>query len=119
MVRLLLITLLIVIGSKVVYKDDYAVLTGSITISANDSNSATINYPSGFTAENSVVISCGIQNVSNKGMNYVGYNKDSSYSLNNSWDRRLNLTSTGIILVVDNPNSAEKVVDYKIVLMKL
>lgn len=95
------------------------VLTGSLTISASTSGSKNINYPSSYTSSNCVPISCGIYNVENKGYNFVGFNKDSASSLNNAWDRRLNLTSSNIVLVVDNPNSSEKTVNYKIVLMKI
>ena len=54
MVILLLIILLIVNGSKVVYKDEYIVLTG--TIKAN-TGLATIDYPENITKDNCVAIS--------------------------------------------------------------
>ena len=60
-------TLLILIGSKVIYKDDYAVITGTMNINqSSDSKtvltgSASVNYPDGFNKDNCVVISLGVQ----------------------------------------------------------
>lgn len=106
-------------GSIYFLKDNIAVFEGSITISASSSNSKEISYPSGYNSTNCVPIACGIKNLENKGFNYVGFNKDSAYSINNAWDRRLNLTSSNIVLVIDNPNTSEKTVSYKIILMRI
>lgn len=48
----------------------------------------------------------------------MGYNKDSGSALTNAYDRKLNLASSNIVLIVDNPTTSEKTVSYKIVLMK-
>ena len=118
MAILFAIILLIVLGSKAVYKNNFVVISGNLKIAASDSNVANISYPEGFNAENCVPISCGLQVIANKGYNYVGYNKDSGSALSNAYDRRLNLTSSNIVLIVDNPTTSEKTVSYKIVLMK-
>lgn len=118
MAILFAIILLIVLGSKAVYKNNFVVISGNLKIAASDSNVANISYPEGFTAENCVPISCGLQAIANKGYNYVGYNKDSSSALTNAYDRRLNLTSSNIVLMIYNPTTSEKTVSYKIVLMK-
>lgn len=116
---LLLIILVIVIGSKVVYKDNYAVITGSMSISANGSLTKDINYPSGFNVDNCVPISCGLKVLENKGYNFIGDYLNSSSLLINAYDRSLNLISTAIQLYVINPTDSSKTVTYKIVLMKI
>ena len=118
MAILFAIILLIVLGSKAVYKNNFVVISGNLKVAANDSNVANISYPEGFNAENCVPISCGLQAIANKGYNYVGYNKDSSSALTNAYDRKLNLTSSNIVLMIYNPTTSEKTVSYKIVLMK-
>lgn len=59
MVILLLIILLIVVGSKVVYKDNFAVITGTISLT-NGTGNTSVNYPKGFTRTNCVAISIGM-----------------------------------------------------------
>lgn len=56
---MLLIILVIAIGSKVVYKDNFAIIEGTITgpIQSNGSYSKNIKYPEGFNQNNCVVIS--------------------------------------------------------------
>lgn len=58
MVMLLLINLIIVSGMAYINESKFAVVTGTIQLE-NGSGSANVNYPSGFTRENSVVISSG------------------------------------------------------------
>ena len=100
-------------------KDDFVIITGNVTIAANDTGLVNINYPEGFNADNCVPITCGLQIIANKGYNYVGYNKDSGSILTNAYDRRLNLTSSNILFMIDNPNTSAKTISYKIVLMKV
>lgn len=69
MVRLLLIILLIVLGSKVVYKDNFAVISGNIQLT-NGAGSVTLEYPTGFTRENCVPISIGIDIVGTDNFSY-------------------------------------------------
>lgn len=59
MAILLLIILVIVIGSKVVYKDNFAILNGTINVSKG-TGTVDINYPAGFTNTNCTVIAVGI-----------------------------------------------------------
>lgn len=56
MAILLLIILLIVIGAKVVYKDNFVVLEGGL-IHDGESADTVINYPQGLNQNNCVVIS--------------------------------------------------------------
>lgn len=101
-------------------KGDFAVITGSITIAASSSSTELISYPTGFTADNSVPISCGLKQIDNRGFNYVGTYSDSSDGLNNAFRRRLNLTSSEIKLFIENPDTASSItVQYQIVLMKV
>ena len=56
MAILLLIILVIVIGAKVVYKDEFAVLTGSIQMNAQtETGSTSVNFPTGYTRDNCIV----------------------------------------------------------------
>lgn len=59
MARLLLIILLIVVGSKVIYKDNFAVITGTISLTNGQGNTS-VNYPEGYTRTNCVAISIGL-----------------------------------------------------------
>lgn len=52
--------LLILIGSKVIYKDDYAVITGTV-----NGNGVDIEYPKGFTKDNCVCVCAMLQNPNN------------------------------------------------------
>lgn len=81
---------------------------------------ATIGYPEGYNINNCVPVACGLKVIDNKGYNYEGTYTDSSDILNNSYKRRLNLTSNNITLTLFNPNSDQAVnVSYIIVLMKI
>ena len=54
---LLLIILLIVVGSKVVYKDNFAIIEGKITASQTGiMQNNDIAYPSGFNRDNCIVL---------------------------------------------------------------
>lgn len=59
MVILLLIILLIVLGSKVIYKDNFAVITGTISLT-NGSGIGYLNYPDGYNYNNCIVISAAV-----------------------------------------------------------
>lgn len=54
-----MIILLILIGSSVIYKDNFAILNGKITLS-NGSGSTKVNYPTGFTYKNCVALAVGV-----------------------------------------------------------
>ena len=105
------------------YMDNFAVLEGSITISASSTKTISISYPTSFSKTNSAVISTGLilkDDTNGKGYNYDGFYEGSSDLLNNAFKRRVNLTNDNVKLYVKNPNTAEQVVlQYRIVLMKV
>ena len=103
-------------------KDDFAVITGELSIEATGNAMQTLQYPANFEYANSVVISYGITTNNDshgKGYNYYGIYADSSDGLDRAYKRRINLKSDGIKIVVYNPNGSAMTVNYKIVLMKI
>ncbi len=51
-------------GSKVIYRDNFAIIQGTIkgvTESENKYNAIDINYPKGFNKDNCIVISCSLK----------------------------------------------------------
>lgn len=127
MAILLLIILLIVIGSKVVYKDNFAILTGIIKLNGS-SNPGTsynqtiwnINYPEGFNKDNCIVITFGGK-FAGEGFSY-GYVENASASVaavGGSVSRAVALNSTAIRAQAWNISGTEKEFSYKIVLMKI
>lgn len=106
-------------GSTYKLKEDFVKLEGNLTVTQSGASSKTISYPAGFTKNNCVVVACGIYASPAKGYNFIGQYIDSSDGLNNSFNRRLNLTDDAIILFVRNPNSSSLTVNYRIVLMKI
>lgn len=137
MVILLAIILLMLIGSPVIYKDNMAVITGTLKLNANTQEKAVenictytdtkINYPNGFSADNCVLISCGRQNNNNFGYAYGWDNYiDSMDSLLGIVPMRINLYGDStteyankIRLQMGNLSTNEVSVPYKIVLMKI
>lgn len=101
------------------FKEEFSKVNGSFVINASTSGIERINYPTGFTKENCVVVSCGIEVSAGKGYNFIGQYIDSSDGLNNSFTRRVNLADDNIVLSVRNPNTSNITVKYKIVLMKI
>lgn len=100
--------------------NNIAIVSGTITsIGASSSKTANINYPAGYDYDNCVPVALGLNGVDNKGYNYFGTYKDSGDVLTSAYKRRLNLTSSNMILTVYNPNSSQLNVKYKIVLMKI
>lgn len=106
-------------------KGDFAVLTGSLS-----SGSATINYPTGFTKDNCVVISTMLQHPTNP--NYFwgnGSTFDSTGAINGCLPVRVRLGSddinitSKIIGLTNNETSAVTDIttayNYKIILMKI
>lgn len=109
-----------VIKQRCKLKEDFAILTGQVSMAADSTSSFTINYPIGFTADNCVPIACGLKVLDAKGFNYVAHNADSVSILNNGYNRLLNLQEANIQLRVTNPDTTSaKTVNYKIVLMKV
>ncbi len=124
---LLLITLLIVVGNKVIYKDNFAILEGNIELVQSDSGltgTTNINYPIGFNKNNCVVISVGISGSSNLEEETYSFgdlgNKTSAY-LAGAIQRNVELTSDNMIFKASFEVSgpAAQTRKYKIVLMKI
>lgn len=101
--------------TKVIVKEDFAVLTGNITLE-NGSGSVTINYPTGFNQNNCVPIAAGSKYSTNLNRIVFGFNKSSNLCIGAS------LNSSNIILSVasfrDNVGPSGTY-PYKVVLMKV
>lgn len=123
---LLLIILLIVIGSKVVYKDNFAVLSGTIK-----NGNANINYPEGFNNSNCVVVS---QMYKRKGLgNERGFASGTTLRISDgtlgSLPNTIELQPSSInvdirIIYISSSNTVvsgdvDFDIDYKIVLMRI
>lgn len=107
-------------NNKFKVKGDFAVLTGTITVGSSTSANKTINFPSGFTADNTLIIGNGIiVGTSAKGWNWNGEYLNSADGLNNAFHRITNIRDGGIYLSVTNPNTSETTFSYKIVIMKV
>lgn len=108
------IILVILIGNKVLYKNDYNVIQGQIDLS-DGSGSAIISYPSGYNYQNCVAIAVGIDMFTGEGIySYFGFNTSkSSYEVRfTATDIRLLCFSTENVGVTGTKN-------YKILLMKI
>lgn len=106
---------------KVYVKDDYAVLTGTITM-ASGTGSTTVNYPTGFTKNNCVVISYGQENADTKNSYNFGYGIKSTDYTRGSMTRNVSLKDSNIEISIYNPvvdGEGNKTYNYKIVLMKI
>lgn len=125
----LLIILAIVLGSKVVYKDNFAILTGTITGDGTESPSKTINYPEGFTKSNCVVLSSNLQRSSTTSKAYGSVYDSSSY-VAGAIPTKIALTDSNISLEIRNillSNNSVNISElsssvsytYTIVLMKI
>jgi hypothetical protein len=101
--------------------DDFAVVTGTMTIAANVGDTDTPAYPTGFTADNCVPISFGVHrtSLSVTGYNYYGFYANSSDLLRSGYRRCINLDANNLSVYIENPASSEITVEYKVVLMKI
>ena len=76
MATLLLVAMLLVTtsktptGSKVIYRDDIAVVTGTISLT-NGSGMVALNYPDGFSNNNCVPIATGVDLMASGYYSYV------------------------------------------------
>lgn len=113
MVILLLIILLIAIGGKVVYNDKFALLTGNIQLS-NGAGNATIEYPSGFTRENCVSISVGLDIIGTDNFSYF-FNGTS----NSCFEVRLGPENLFLNAKSITGSGSSNLKQYRIVLMKI
>lgn len=125
MAILLLTILVIIIGAKVVYKDNYVVLTGTIDLTVNTgytSGTKNIEYPEGFNKNNCVAIAVGIagSTVSNTEYSY-GFSGDHSGSyVTGGIAKNIRLREEYMQLDVYIEMEASKNTrNYKIVLMKI
>lgn len=113
MAILLLIILLIVVGSKVIYKDNFAVITGTISLS-NGHGSTSVDYPDGFTRTNCIVISVGMDIVGTDIFSYFG-----TTISNSIYEARLGPNNIIVgTTSVDNLGSSN-IKQFKLVLMKI
>ena len=122
--------LVIVIGSKVVYKDNFAILKGTITGDGTESPSSQITFPKGFNRDNCVVLSANLQRTANDNKGYGAIYDSASY-VTGSIPLKVVMNSTDILLEIRNvllgdenevtiPEISTSVsFDYTIVLMKI
>lgn len=101
------------------------ILSGNANLEANTSTEITLSYPSGFTFNNCVPISFGIENTyssaySNKGYNYFGNYSGSMDLLIAGFKRSINMQNDNIKVRIWNPSTDSQIpVSYKIVLIKI
>lgn len=111
------------LSNNVYIKDDYAILTGTVTL-VDGTVTTTISYPTGFTNANSVVLTIGMQSTSTSSTNRYnyGYGNTSIYYSNGLINRRISLGDSEITFQVSNSTQSgtgNASYNYKIVLMKI
>lgn len=101
-------------ASEFITNDNIAVLTGSITLESTG-GSANVNYPTGFTKDNCIVLACGIT------YNSAGYRAFGTVQASVSTGARLNSSSitVGCYPVQSDTGSPTGTFNYKLVLMKI
>lgn len=125
LINLSVIILLIIIGSSVIYKEELAVVSG--TILAN-TGTTSVNYPDGFNNENCVVIGYNMKRYNN-GRRGTGSVFDSSNYVSGAIPTAIILTESNITINIKNINISNEAYPYvatpngdfeiKIILMKL
>lgn len=117
-------------GSAYVLKNDYAVITGSmiVTASPNPGNqyaqsSKNISYPSGYNNTNCVCVSFGTTR-DNRANQYSydgseGIGSVSSVYVTGNLPKGLHLGNDNMILNISSIGSSDVTINYKIVLMKI
>lgn len=126
MAILLLTMLVILIGAKAIYKDRFAVLTGTA-----QNGQVTINYPEGFNKDNSIIISNMFKRVGaseTRGFS-IGTTFVPADGTSGSLPNSIELQSSGIVIKLKyiylsngNTSTVSNVdydIAYKIVLMKI
>lgn len=133
MVMLVLIILLIAIGSKVVYKDDFAILNGTIPANtgSNSYSQIEINYPMGYTKENCVIIASEFNNSKSNTIYSTGTILNVGSHVTGAVPAAISLKDNGIDIKISNVFTVsgdpaavyvQKIavpINYKIVLMKI
>jgi len=103
---------------------DFAIVTGTIECTNTENyTNKTIDYPTGFTKDNCVVVSFGSGGQSYNG-GYAGLSYGFNYStttgyLTGAQDRNVFLNSDNITIMYYNPTPNQITYDYQIVLMKI
>lgn len=119
-------------GSKVVYEDNFAIITGSITLKANTSQNLSnniemqtqldINFPDTFNKDNCICIAFGMKKTEDKNYSYGIGQSSSSNSIVGSLYKNVILGGTDntkiTIQIWQMGTSIQKYI-YKIVLMKI
>lgn len=126
MAILLLTILVILIGAKAIYKDRFAVLTGTA-----QNGQVAINYPEGFNKDNCIIISNMFKRVGvaeTRGFS-IGTTFIPADATSGSLPNSIELQSSGIIVKLKyiyitngstpTVSNVDYDVDYKIVLMKI
>ena len=117
-------------GSTYKLRGDFAVITDSITLAAGNGSSSwgiaskAINYPMGFSKDNSVCISIMFfrENSGIRGYSMGDWESDASISnhmIRGIYPYCIGLDESGIYLQVSNPATSTPEVFFKIVLMKI
>lgn len=112
--------------SDVKLKGDFAVLTGSFQCEANSSGSASgftttfeVIYPTGYTSDNSVVISFGRKIDAAKGYTFgTGDRENTTALILGATSSYVYLQSTKIAIYATNYSTSARMLYYKIVLMR-
>ena len=101
-------------AGEYITNDKFKILTGNIKLTASG-GSVNINYPSGFTKDNCVVVSCGVV------YNSAGYRAFGTVQASVSTGARLNSSSITVCCypVQDASGSPTGTFNYKLVLMKI
>lgn len=126
MAMLLVTTLKTPTGSKVIYHDDIAVVTGTKSIDGNTGSSDYtqtnwhIDYPTGYNRNNCIVISffVTISNSTNSGAYGQSPYASSNYVLG-TVPRGVSFKDDDMNVFCCNPNPNAQSISYKIVLLKI
>lgn len=121
---MLQITLQTQIGSKVIYRDNFAIIQGTLK-----SGQATISpFPQGFTLNNTIILSIMTQNTDNTNW-AIGSTFDTAGYVSGSLPIRAYMQTNGIVIQAKNVNltkdesvyvgTVSKDFNFKLVLMKL
>lgn len=125
--------LLILIGSKVLYSDNIAVISGQMILEANSQSNLennmeqqtilNIDFPKGFNKDNCVCIAFGMKAYEEKNYSYGTGFSSSNRSISGSLFRHAVLGASDdnskIALQVWQMGASERTVYYRLVLMKI
>lgn len=125
--------LLIVIGSKVIYSDNIAVISGQMILEANSQSNLNsnieqqtilnIDFPKGFNKDNCFCLTFGIKTNEDKNYSYGVGDSISNRSFTGSLIRNVILgapdDNSKIALHVWQPSTSQKTAYYRLVLMKI